>query len=70
MSLFDEIKHTNEYGQEFWKARQLYKTLEYTEYTKFLPTIEKAKIACKNSNQDIKVHFAHMSEPQKSRNQY
>lgn len=69
-STFDTIRNINEYGQEYWKARQLYKLLEYTEYTKFLPTIEKAKIACKNSNQDQNVHFAHVSEPQKSRNQY
>jgi DNA-damage-inducible protein D len=70
MVVFETIKRINEYGQEFWSARDLYKLLGYTEYGKFLPAIERAKEACKNSNQDINLHFAEMSEPQKSRNQY
>ena len=28
---FENIKHTNEYGQEFWYARELQQALEYTE---------------------------------------
>lgn len=28
---FDDIKHTNEYGEEYWLARELQKVLEYTE---------------------------------------
>jgi len=44
--------------------------LGYTEYDKFLPAIERAKSACQNSKQDIELHFAGVSEPQKSRNQY
>ena len=28
---FESIKHTNEYGQKFWYARELQKVLEYTE---------------------------------------
>jgi hypothetical protein len=27
-TIFEEIKHTNEYGNEYWKARELYKILE------------------------------------------
>ncbi|MBP8016972.1 DNA damage-inducible protein D, partial [Candidatus Gracilibacteria bacterium] len=69
-NIFEEIKKINEFGQEFWRARDLYKLLGYTEYNKFLPTIEKAKKSCQNSNQDSDLHFAHVSEPQKSRNQY
>lgn len=30
-SLFDSIKHINEYRQEFWYARELQVALEYTE---------------------------------------
>jgi DNA-damage-inducible protein D len=69
-NIFEEIKKINEHGQEFWRARDLYKLLGYTEYGKFLPAIERAKDSCKNSGQEIDLHFAHVSEPQKSRNQY
>lgn len=30
-SLFESIRHTNEYGQEFWYARKLQIALEYKE---------------------------------------
>lgn len=29
--VFESIKHINEYGQEFWYAREFQKVLEYTE---------------------------------------
>lgn len=60
--IFENIKHKNEYGQEYWSARELYKILEYTEYNKFEPTIVKAKTACENSNNLISEHFAQVSE--------
>ncbi len=69
-NIFEQIKKVNGYGQEFWSAWDLYKLLGYTEYGKFLPAIERAKEACKNSGQDVGLHFAQVREPQKSRNQY
>jgi DNA-damage-inducible protein D len=69
-NIFEQIKKINEYGQEFWSARDLCKILGYTEYGKFLPAINRAKKACENSGQEVDLHFAHVSEPQKSRNQY
>ena len=69
-NIFEQIKRVNEYEQEYWSARDLYKLLGYTEYGKFLPAIERAKAACKNSEQEIDLHFAQVSEPQKSHNQY
>lgn len=69
-NIFEQIKKVNEYGQENWSARDLYKLLGYTEYGKFLPAIERAKKACINSGQEIDLHFAQVSEPQKSYNQY
>jgi len=59
---FEQIKKINEYGQEYWSARELYKLLGYTEYGKFLPAVERAKEACKNSGQGIGHHFADASE--------
>ena len=30
-SLFDSIRHVNEYGQEYWTARELMSVLEYKQ---------------------------------------
>ncbi len=60
--VFESIKHINEYGQEFWYARELCKILEYTEFNKFLPVIKKAIKACEQSNQPVSDHFAQVSE--------
>ena len=57
MSLFESIKHVDNSGQEYWTSRAMWKALEYTEYRHFLPVIEKAKTACKNSGQKVEDHF-------------
>ena len=59
---FENIKRTDENGTEFWYARELQKALEYTEYGKFLPVIEKAIEACRKTGFDEGNHFAHVSE--------
>jgi len=56
-SVFETIKMKNEYGQEFWSARDLQDVLGYTEWRKFSNVINKAKEACENSINDISVHF-------------
>ena len=60
ISIFEDIKHINEYHQEYWKARQLSQILEYSEYRHFKPVLEKAKIACINSWFDLEDHFEDM----------
>ena len=60
--VFESIKHIDENGVKYWSARELYKVLEYTEYSKFKNTINKAISACNNSKVDINNHFAHVSE--------
>ncbi|WP_295052920.1 DNA damage-inducible protein D [uncultured Fibrobacter sp.] len=59
---FENLKHIDENGNEFWYARELQKALEYTEYGKFLPVIEKAIEACRKTGFDEGNHFAHVSE--------
>lgn len=55
---FDGIKHVNDSGQEFWYARELQVVLEYSQWRRFLDTIERAKLACKNSGYQVEDHFA------------
>jgi DNA-damage-inducible protein D len=50
------------YGCEYWSARKLAKTLEYSEYRHFLPAIEKPKEACRNSVHSIEEHFEDILE--------
>ena len=57
ISVFEKIKHINEKGMEYWLAREIARTLEYSEYRHFLPVIERAKEACENSGQIIENHF-------------
>lgn len=56
--IFEDIKHTNEYGQEFWYGRELAEILEYKRWGNFKNIVEKAKEACKNSNINTLDHFA------------
>ena len=57
---FDEIRHIDEFGNEFWMARELMKTLEYGEYRKFFPIIKKGMESCKNSEYNVFDHFVHV----------
>ena len=57
-SLFESIKHINEYGQEYWTARELQPVLEYKQWRQFHDIVEKAKRACETSNYNVSDHFA------------
>lgn len=56
--IFEDIKHINDDGQEYWLARELQTVLDYTQWRRFSDTIERAKLACKNSGFAIDDHFA------------
>lgn len=55
---FESIKHVNEYGEEYWLARELQLVLEYAQWRRFSDAIERAKLACKNSGFAVEDHFA------------
>ena len=59
---FENIKVINEQGAEIWLARQLAKILDYAEFRNFKPVIEKAKIACEASDQNVSDHFVDIHE--------
>ena len=54
---FENIKHVDADGNEFWLARQLARVLEYSQYRHFLPVIERAREACGNSGQPVADHM-------------
>lgn len=59
---FESIKHINEYGQEYWLARELQHVLEYTDYRNFELSIFKAMEACKGAGIEIENHFGDVTE--------
>ena len=61
-SLFESIRHINEYGQDFWYARELQIALEYKEWRNFNKVIEKAKVACEGSKNSVSDHFVDVNK--------
>lgn len=55
---FEQIKHIDENGVEFWYARELMVVLEYSKWGNFKNVIKKAINACKGSNINEEEHFA------------
>lgn len=57
-SLFESIKHINEYGMEYWTARELMPVLEYKQWRQFSDAIKRAKKACETSGNRVFDYFA------------
>lgn len=55
--VFEDIKHIDENGNEYWYARELMVVLEYKEWRKFDKVIKKAMEACTGSNYYTLDHF-------------
>jgi hypothetical protein len=62
LNIFEQIKQTDENGNEFWMARKLSKALEYTDFRNFSGVISKAKEACNNSGQLVENHIVEANE--------
>lgn len=60
-SLFENIKHRDGNGIEYWDSRELAQALDY-KYQNFENVLEKSKEACRNSRQNIDYHFIDSSK--------
>jgi DNA-damage-inducible protein D len=61
-TIFEQIKQTDENGNEFWMARQLAKALDYTDFRNFSGVVEKAEEACKKSGYIVNDHIVEANE--------
>lgn len=62
LSVFEQIKQTDDNGNEYWMARQLSKALDYSDFRNFTGVIGKAIEACKNSGNDPSDHLVEANE--------
>ena len=60
---FEDIKHIDENGIEFWYARELMPILQYAKWQNFKKIINKAMIACENSDIPTNYCFTDVSKP-------
>ena len=65
---FEDIKHIDENGVEFWYARELMHILQYSNWQNFEKIIDKAKISCKNSDISVFEHFIDVNKLSKRAN--
>ena len=56
--VFEDVKHMDEYGNEYWLARELQKVLNYTQWRSIDDLIERAKDACRESEYNVGENFA------------
>ena len=59
---FEDIKHIDKNGIEFWYARELMPVLQYSNWQNFEKIINKAKISCENSDISVLDHFIDVSK--------
>ncbi len=65
---FEDIKHIDENGVEFWYARELMPILQYSNWQNFKKIIDKAKISCENSGISVFEHFIDVNKLSKRAN--
>lgn len=55
---FEELKHFNQYGAEYWNARELQPLLGYSQWRRFEDAIKRARVSCEKSGNNPAYHFA------------
>ena len=61
--VFEDIKHIDDHGNEYWYARELMPLLEYSKWENFNNVIQKAVIAYKNSDNDNSYWLPEIRKP-------
>ena len=56
-NMFENIKHIDEFGFEYWEARELMIVLRYNKWENFHKVIKSAMLSCKNSGCIVCEHF-------------
>ena len=69
-SIFDSIKHIDEFGNEYWEARELMCALEYVQWRRFNDVIDKAIVSCELSQNNVKDNFADVGKMVKTGDSY
>jgi len=62
-SSFEDLKKVNEYGAEYWSAREIQPFLGYTQWRRFEDAIKRAITSCKQSGNEPSHHFAGVGKP-------
>jgi DNA-damage-inducible protein D len=55
---FEDLKHVNQHGAEYWNAREIQPMLGYSQWRRFEDAIKRAVISCEKSGNDPAHHFA------------
>ncbi len=61
-SVFEQIRQTDEQGNEYWNSREFAKAIEYSDYRNFLKVVEKAIEACANSGYNPDDHIVEFND--------
>ena len=61
-TIFEQIRHVGDNGEEFWYARELQKVLEYTEWRNFTKVIAHAIKAAEKSIGSSEDHFVEVNK--------
>lgn len=54
---FENIKHIDDYENEYWYARELQKVLEYKDWRNFQKVIDKAVLSANNSVSNLRTNI-------------
>ena len=60
---FEGLKKANDYGAEYWSARDLQPLLGYTQWRRFENAVKKAITSCEQSGNEASHHFASAGKP-------